>query len=34
LGKHSLDAIRAKLTAVEKDLQANESIALSTMVDS
>jgi NAD(P)-dependent dehydrogenase (short-subunit alcohol dehydrogenase family) len=34
LGKHSLDAIRAKLTAVEKDLQANESIALSTMVNS
>jgi NAD(P)-dependent dehydrogenase (short-subunit alcohol dehydrogenase family) len=34
LGKHSLDAIRAKLTAVEKDLQANESIALRTMVDS
>jgi NAD(P)-dependent dehydrogenase (short-subunit alcohol dehydrogenase family) len=34
LGKHSLDAIRAKLTAVEKDLQANESIALGTMVDS
>lgn len=31
LGKHSLDAIRAKLRQVEGDLNANEAVALSTM---
>lgn len=33
LGKHSLDAIRAKLRAVASDLDANERIALSTMYE-
>jgi len=32
LGKHALDAIRAKLAQVEKDLASNETIALSTLV--
>lgn len=31
LGKHSLDAIKAKLRAVQADLDANEQVALSTM---
>lgn len=31
LGKHALDAIRAKLRAVQADLEANEQVALSTM---
>ncbi|MEJ7912198.1 MAG: oxidoreductase [Chitinophagaceae bacterium] len=32
LGKHALDAIKAKLAQVEKDLASNEAIALSTLV--
>lgn len=31
LGKHSLDAIKAKLRAVQADLDANEQVALSVM---
>jgi NAD(P)-dependent dehydrogenase (short-subunit alcohol dehydrogenase family) len=31
LGKHSLDAIKAKLRAVQADMEANEQIALSTL---
>ncbi len=33
LGKHSIDAIKAKIAAVQKDVAANETIALSTLVD-
>ncbi len=33
LGKHSIDAIKAKIAAVQKDVAANEAIALSTLVD-
>ncbi len=33
LGKHSLDAIKTKLNAVQKDVTRNETIALSVLVD-
>lgn len=33
LGKHSLDAIKTKLNAVQKDVTDNETIALSVLVD-
>ena len=33
LGKHSIDAIKIKLNAVQKDVTDNESIALSVLVD-
>jgi NAD(P)-dependent dehydrogenase (short-subunit alcohol dehydrogenase family) len=33
LGKHSLDAIKAKLRSVQADLEANESIAASTVFE-
>jgi NAD(P)-dependent dehydrogenase (short-subunit alcohol dehydrogenase family) len=33
LGKHSLDAIRAKLRSVASDLETNEAIALSVMYE-
>ena len=31
LGKHSIDTLKAKITSVQKDIQANEAIALSVM---
>lgn len=31
LGKHSIDALKAKLTAVQKDIEANEAVALGVM---
>jgi len=33
LGKHAVDVIKAKLTAMEKDLEANRQLALSVLVD-
>jgi NAD(P)-dependent dehydrogenase (short-subunit alcohol dehydrogenase family) len=33
LGKHALDAIKAKLVAVQADIDSNREIALSTLVD-
>lgn len=34
LGKHALDAVRAKLVSVQGDMDSNRDIALSTLVDS